>query len=256
MRMFINGLKYIIPCHNRQSRKSIEQFVIEQYQSISTTVKNCLKDHRLSTIDERAKQAFSQLKGIFIQRLLRHRSNIVIHRTDKSKVFYIGKVTGFERKAEEYILKTEAYKEISNSRCPLSDILYAVQTLLTHLVIQKGLTDQQRTKISPKLHNLELGHYHGLPKPHKPGTPLRPIIACIHGSTSSISKFVNDLLAPIFLNVAREATFINGIDAIRKLEKYVLDQYFQSTTKFVTVDVTDLYRMIPREGASQALMRF
>ncbi|CAF5082806.1 unnamed protein product, partial [Rotaria sp. Silwood1] len=57
-----------------------------------------------------------------------------------------------------------------------------------------------------------LGHYHGLSKPHKPGTPLRPIIASIHGPATLVSKFLNDLLAPIYLAVARHTTFINGID--------------------------------------------
>ncbi|CAF3167240.1 unnamed protein product, partial [Rotaria sp. Silwood2] len=114
----------------------------------------------------------------------------------------------------------------------------------------------QRKYISPNMTKLELGHYHGLPKPHKPGTPLRPIVACIHAPVTLVSKFLNDLLAPIYLQIARETTFINGIDVIRKLEKYVKDGHLQSTTKFITVDVNDLYTMIPREGALQVLARF
>ncbi|CAF3146993.1 unnamed protein product [Rotaria sp. Silwood2] len=51
-------------------------------------------------------------------------------------------------------------------------------------------------------------------------------------------------------------TFINAIDVIQKLEKYVLDDHFQATTKFIVIDVTDLYTMIPCEGALHALMRF
>ncbi|CAF4900236.1 unnamed protein product, partial [Rotaria sp. Silwood2] len=61
MSMFINGLKYVIPCQSRLSRKSIEQLVTEQYQRVSTIVKNCLNDHRLLTTDERAKHAFQTL---------------------------------------------------------------------------------------------------------------------------------------------------------------------------------------------------
>ena len=49
MLMFINGFKYIIPCQNRLfSRQSINQIVTEQYQNISTIVKNCLNDHQMS----------------------------------------------------------------------------------------------------------------------------------------------------------------------------------------------------------------
>ena len=78
----------------------------------------------------------------------------------------------------------------------------------------------------------------------------------MHGPTTLVSKFLNDLLAPIFLKVARETTFINGIDVVRKLEKYVADGHLKLTTRFITADVTDLYTMIPRQGALEALARF
>lgn len=85
---------------------------------------------------------------------------------------------------------------------------------------------------------------------------MRPIIASIQSPTTALSKFLNDLLAPIFLKVARETTFINGIDVVRKLEKYAADGYLKPITKFITADVTDLYTMIPRQGALEALGRF
>jgi hypothetical protein len=34
-----------------------------------------------------------------------------------------------------------------------------------------------------------------------------------------MSKFLNDLLAPIYLQAARQTTFINGIDVVRQLEE-------------------------------------
>ena len=133
--MFINGFKYITPCQSRFSRQSIDQIITEQYQKISSIVKHCLQDHRISIHDERATQAFSALQHILnkcqvqkvskklrtraeyeykivqsIQRLLRRRSDIVVRRTDKNKVFYIGKAVDFERKAEDYMLKTAAYE--------------------------------------------------------------------------------------------------------------------------------------------------
>jgi len=152
--MFSNGLKYVITCQSRFCRKSVNEIITEQYQNISTTIKSCLKDNRILITDERAKQAFSTLERIFyknfnqsnyqkkltiraqceykivqsIQRLIRQRSDIVVGRTDKIKVFYIGKAADFARKAEEYMLKTEAYREFTNGRCPLANNLSTVQT--------------------------------------------------------------------------------------------------------------------------------
>ncbi|CAF1608430.1 unnamed protein product [Didymodactylos carnosus] len=61
-----------------------------------------------------------------IEHLIRQRSDIVVRRTDKSRVFYVSKTDEFAGKAEEYKLKTEAYEEITNGRCPLVDNLNAV----------------------------------------------------------------------------------------------------------------------------------
>ncbi|CAF3112818.1 unnamed protein product [Rotaria sp. Silwood2] len=255
--MLINGFNYIIPCQS------------------------CLKDHRVPIDDEHATQAFSALECILnncqfqklskklgrraqhgykivrsIQRLICRRSDIVVRRTDKNKVFYIGKAVDFERKAEDYMLRTEAYEEITNGRCPLADNSSAVQSLLNFLIAKKGLIQMQADRLSQKSDSLEVGHYHGLSKPHKPGTPLRPIVASIHAPATLASKFLNDLLAPIYLTVAHKYTFINNIDVIRKLEKHAVDGYLTSTTKFITTDVENLYTMIPRIGALEALGRF
>jgi hypothetical protein len=78
----------------------------------------------------------------------------------------------------------------------------------------------------------------------------------MHGPTTSVSHFLDRLLRPIFDRVAEQTTFINGIDLVRQLEKYRDSGRLWPTTQFVTFDVTDLYTMIPRNGALEALGRF
>ena len=56
--------------------------------------------------------------------------------------------------------------------------------------------------------------------------------------------------------MARKTTYINGYDLIRALEKYASEGRLLPTTLFFTFDVADLYTMIPRQGALEALMRF
>ena len=56
--------------------------------------------------------------------------------------------------------------------------------------------------------------------------------------------------------MARETTFIHSIDVVRQLTTYVANGYFKSTTKFITADVKNLYTMIPRIGAIEALIQF
>ena len=52
--------------------------------------------------------------------------------------------------------------------------------------------------------------------------------------------------------MARETTFVNGLDVIRKLEHYTANGHLKPTTKFITADVKNLYTMIPRQGALEA----
>ena len=188
----MNGFKYVTPCQSQFSRQSIEQILTEQYQNISSIVKNCLQDHRIPNNKERNEKIFSELQHMLyelqcekipqtlakraqheynvvrsIQRRLRQRSDIVIRRTDKNKVFFIGKAADFERKAEEYMLKTEAYEEIANGICPLKQNSNSVKAVLDYLLTKKGITKKLYNQLCPKEDKSELGHFHGLPKPHK-----------------------------------------------------------------------------------------
>ncbi|CAF4333553.1 unnamed protein product, partial [Rotaria sordida] len=153
------------------------------------------------------------------------------------------------------MIETEAYQEISNERCILSENLRLVTMLLASLLENRAINHEQHKKMSPKIDSLELAHLHFTPKPHKPDTPLRPIVAAIHAPATEISKLLNDLLAPIFLRVARQTTFINGIDLVRTLEKYAANGHLKPTTLFITFDVENLYTMIPRQGALEVLLQ-
>ena len=53
--MLINCFQYIIPCECRFSRTPIDQIIAERYQDVSTIIKDCLKDNRIPTADQRAK---------------------------------------------------------------------------------------------------------------------------------------------------------------------------------------------------------
>lgn len=78
----------------------------------------------------------------------------------------------------------------------------------------------------------------------------------MNGPTISVSHFLDRLLRPLFDHVARLTRFINGIDLVRQLEQYQDNGHLKKSTFFVTFDVTDLYTMIPRDGALAALGRF
>jgi hypothetical protein len=78
----------------------------------------------------------------------------------------------------------------------------------------------------------------------------------MNGPTIGVSHFLDRLLRPLFDHIAKQTTFVNGIDLVRQLENYRDCGQFRPTTQLITFDVTDLYTMIPRNGALEALGRF
>ena len=63
------------------------------------------------------------------------------------------------------------------------------------------------------------------------------------GPTTGVSHFLDRLVRPIF-------------DLVRQLQMYKSAGNLLPLTQFITFDVTDLYTMIPRNGALDALGRF
>lgn len=78
----------------------------------------------------------------------------------------------------------------------------------------------------------------------------------MRAASTGVAHFLDQVLRPLYYRVAKASTFINDIDFIRQLEEYRNRGRLQSTTLFVTFDVTDLYTMIPRDGTLAALGRF
>ena len=85
---------------------------------------------------------------------------------------------------------------------------------------------------------------------------MRPIVSSIRAAATGVSHFLDQLLRPLYNRVARSSTFINDIDFVQQLEEYRDKGHLSSTTFFITFDVTDLYTMIPQEGALAALESF
>ena len=78
-------------------------------------------------------------------------------------------------------------------------------------------------------------------------------MAAIHAAAIGVSRFLDLVLRPLFDRVTKHTTFVNGIDFVRQLEQYRDHSYLLPTTLFITFDVQDLYTMIPRDGAIDAL---
>ena len=100
----------------------------------------------------------------------------------------------------------------------------------------------------------ELAHLYFLPKAHKPGTPLRPIVAGLKSPTIKISKWLDAILRPLFDQMAASTSILNGVQLISMLEQWSRSN-LDHRTLFLTMDVSDLYTMVPQEGGIQAIKK-
>ncbi|CAF4004891.1 unnamed protein product [Rotaria sordida] len=191
--------------------------LLQTLHNVPTIDRNINKD-KLVGIEMNQNKSVIEL--IFSQASQSQISNV---RSDKSKVFHLGKVEDYRKKSKEYMKKTLAYKCLGKED-PLSELIQRTNKYLLDLRLAKWITQKQS---------------------HKPGTPLRPIISGLKHPTIKISKFLDDLLRPLFDKMAHDTTVTSGLELIKKLQEWSRLNMNENTI-FCTINVIDLYTMIPQ----------
>lgn len=187
---------------------------------------------------------------------LRHKlrsKNIILQKTDKSKVFHLGRIEDYWRKSDEYMQKTQAYQYLGRND-PLPDLIQRTNRYLLELRLAKWVSQKQYEQLCVNPTEVELAHLYYLPKAHKPGTPLRPIVSGLKHPTIKISKFLDDLLRPLFNDMSQNTSVKCGFELLKKVINWSSTNLTKETL-FCTIDVTDLYTMIPQVEGVLSLKR-
>ncbi|CAF1506685.1 unnamed protein product [Adineta ricciae] len=270
-----------VTIHNRLSSDLLDKIINQEFQYILQCFQTGFHRNCVSISDQRAQHFFAELETLvrqlyttpiptklrrraqYEQRTIRsiqrrlQASHSIVRLTDKSKVFHLGSQHEYHRKALEYMTKTNAYKELSNGNNLCADHLHKVLSIIDPLLKTKAINLKWwKSKMRPDSKTIELAHLYFIPKAHKVNTPLRPIVSSIKAAATGVSHFLDQILRPLYDQVAKSSTFINDIDFVRQLEHYRDSGRFRLTTTFVTFDVTDLYTMIPHNGFLIALGHF
>ncbi|CAF4153085.1 unnamed protein product, partial [Adineta steineri] len=182
-----------------------------------------------------------------IVKRLKHKfrlTNVILRKTDKSKVFHLGTLEHYQQRSDEYMDRTQAYQCLGITD-PLPDLIQRTNKHLLDLRLAKSLTQKQYEQLCVPTDEAELAHLYYLPKAHKPTTPLRPIISGLKHPTLKISKFLDKILRPLFDKMAATRTVSNGFELLKKIQLWSSINMKQETV-LCTIDVTDLYTMIPQ----------
>ncbi|XP_062714349.1 uncharacterized protein LOC134291081 [Aedes albopictus] len=89
---------------------------------------------------------------------------------------------------------------------------------------------------------------YGLPKAHKPGLPLRPVVPCMTAPTYELSKFVANVLQKAIVskyNIKDSFSFCDYANSIELPEGYIL----------VSFDVVALFPSIPKSLMKQSIFK-
>ncbi|CAF3387438.1 unnamed protein product [Rotaria socialis] len=232
--------------HNIPTTKKQLQFNRIQTNKSFETLSSIIQSSQLSQSQAIIRPRKKKNYGRIVKRLKYkiHLANTILRKTDKSKVFHLGKVGHYQKKSEEYMDNTKAYQCLGVID-PLPDLIQRTNKYLLDLRLVKWITQKQYEQLSIKPNEVELAHLYYLPKAHKPGTPLRPIISGLKHPTIKISKFLDDLLRPLFDQMALNSTVTSGFDLVKQLQQWSRNHLKQETL-FCTIDVTDLYTMVPQ----------
>ena len=156
---------------------------------------------------------------------------------------------------KDYLTKIHTHLQDGNTYKPLtynptSAIVNDTCTLIEYIHSQHIIDKATKEFLLPPK-NTRTPLFYGLPKIHKPGCPLRPIVSGCDGPTDHLSAYVTHFIQPLASNLPSHIKdtkhFLNLIEKLPPLPPNAL---------LVTADVTSLYTNIPHEEGIAAVIHF
>ena len=135
------------------------------------------------------------------------------------------------------------YKKLKKD--PTSRIENKITRSLRALEDKGCISDKEQKYLTPQC--LTLPQMYGLPKIHKEGYPLRPIVSAIGSPTYPLAKELARILSPLAdrtgTHVKNSAEFAQKIREVELMEGDVM----------ISFDVVSLFTKVPIDGALQVI---
>lgn len=159
---------------------------------------------------------------------------IVVLKADKGGATVILDKEDYVCKMNEH-LSCGSYKKLSNN--PIPKIMKEVKKTIS----KSNLEEKLKKKLIPSYETIP--RIYGLPKIHKEGVPLRPIVNTIGSPTYERAKYVAKILRPL---VGNTDSFIKDSHDFVKLIK---NEKIECDEILVSFDVVSLFTKIPLDEA-------
>ena len=174
---------------------------------------------------------------------LKQDKSIIIKQSDKCKNLVI-------MDNEEYVTKVEqiiqTYENVKNNPTPK---LEQDTKTLTKKTLKNKIPDDYLQKILPQ--HARTAQFYGLPKTHKSGNPLRPIVSACGDPLDKLSWFLHDILTQILQFIPAHLT---NTESYLTRMKNLFPTGLPPNSIVFSLDVMNLYESIPIQAGINAVI--
>ena len=171
--------------------------------------------------------------------------HIIITRADKGNKIVILDKTSYNTKVTDILSDTHTYKPIDSD--PTDKFTRLVRKELGILQTERLITPQMYKLFYPK--GCSAPKFYGLPKIHKDGVPLRPIVASYSSPTARLGKWLSTLFRPL---MQTQTSYIrNSVHLVEKLK----DIEIKKDTILASFDAISMYTSCDIKKCELALQR-
>ncbi|CAF1378830.1 unnamed protein product [Adineta ricciae] len=209
----LNAMKLQPHCHS-----SVFRLVCQQIQNASQQLMRASKHKKINNLSDEELVALKSLKS---------NKNIVICKADKGNSIVILDREVYIKKAED-ILKGEQFQQLDNDKFHQEredELNKYISSLHKDKIIDSKLRYQLKSTCS------SISVFYGLPKAHKAGYPLRPIISTIGSYQYELSKYLAKAIrtarpqAPSYIKDSFEQ--VDGVAMGNPLAPIIADLWMQ-----------------------------
>ena len=162
-------------------------------------------------------------------------STITIVPADKGRAVVVMNTTDYKTKAELLLSDEKTYQQLKKD--PTSKFSNRLISQLKDIKKEGNLDEREYRRIYPT--SAMVPRFYGLPKVHKQGAPLRPIVASRGSITYELAKVLAQILSPL---VGQNGYALkNSAEMVKELSNLTLGD----TDVLVSFDVTALFTKVP-----------
>lgn len=192
------------------------------------------------------------------------KDQLILQRTaDDCNTYYLGRQDEFHRKTMDYVENSTCYEfyayidETNSEQTHLNTIIKSIDSQLEQLHQRKLINKDHLSKFSiGKRTNLKLPHLYFLPETNEDvHMVVQPRMSSYRQSPIQyLADYLDQLLRPMFENVARSTFIFNSGDFMHKLHTFCGHfRHFHGRTHFATFKIHDLYTRISHSSLIQGI---